>query len=437
MLISFTVENWMSFRNKAVLSMVASRREKQHQERLSVVGETGNRLSPVCAIYGANASGKSNLCRALAFVQDLVVNGTPLNGTIKVSPYRLDPESSEKPSRFEVAMLINERCYEFGFSATRTQIIEEWLNEILKNKEKVLYRRDAEEGIRCYVGNKQRMEVVAEGTRKNQLFLTNTIDQNVDEFRHIYAWFQESLTFIAPESHFVPLFDKETNDLLYQEVGQYLSGLDTGISRLEWKEYAVETLQLPPEVADALKDGAENTVVQTPTGDILHVYRESGHLTARRLNAVHTAEDGTTAAFDMDLESDGTRRLVDLLPAFLAMVGSDKTRVFVVDELDRSLHTLLTRHLLESFLSNCGATSRVQFIFTTHDVLLMDQDLLRRDEMWVTERLASGETTLTSFSAYKDIRSDKDIRRSYLQGRLGGVPRILLAGTLENHSLTP
>jgi len=416
--------------------MVASRREKQHQERLSVIGKTGTRLSPVCAIYGANASGKSNLCKALVFVQDLVVNGTPLNGTITVTPYRLDAESSEKPSRFEVAMLINERCYEFGFSATRTHIIEEWLTEILGSREKALYRRNAEEGIRCYVGNKQRMEVVAEGTRKNQLFLTNTIDQNVDEFRPIYAWFQESLAFIAPESRFVPLYDKEINDSLYQEVGEYLSGLDTGISRLEWKEYALETVELPQDVVDAFKKGAGTAVAQSPSGEILQVYRESGHLTARRLTAVHTAEDGTTAAFDMNLESDGTRRLLDVLPAFLAMLDSDRTRVFVVDELDRSLHTLLTKHLLESFLSNCKPTSRVQFIFTTHDVLLMDQDLLRRDEMWVTERLSSGETTLTSFSAYKDIRSDKDIRKSYLQGRLGGIPRILLAGTLENHSLT-
>jgi AAA15 family ATPase/GTPase len=105
-------------------------------------------------------------------------------------------------------------------------------------------------------------------------------------------------------------------------------------------------------------------------------------------------------------------------------------KVYVIDEVDRSLHTLLTRRLIEAYLANCTTETRTQLLLTTHDVLLMDQHLFRRDEMWVAERDAAGVSTLLSFSEYKDIRYDKDIRKSYLQGRLGGVPRLLPENSL-------
>ena len=138
----------------------------------------------------------------------------------------------------------------------------------------------------------------------------------------------------------------------------------------------------------------------------------------------------------MRRESDGSQRVIELLPAFLDLATETSDAVYVVDELDRSLHTILTRRLLETHLSSCSAESRRQLLFTTHDVLLLDQNLLRRDEMWVTERDATGASTLISFGEYKDIRYDKDIRKSYLQGRMGGIPRILLDGSLLRECAT-
>jgi AAA15 family ATPase/GTPase len=131
-------------------------------------------------------------------------------------------------------------------------------------------------------------------------------------------------------------------------------------------------------------------------------------------------------------ESDGTRRVIDLLPAFIWMLASGSKKVLVIDELDRSLHTLLTQKMLDYYFSNCSKDSRAQLLFTTHDVMLMDQHLLRRDEMWVTEREADGASTLTSLWEYEDIKVDTDIRKSYLNGRLGGIPRVLLDNALLN-----
>ena len=121
------------------------------------------------------------------------------------------------------------------------------------------------------------------------------------------------------------------------------------------------------------------------------------------------------------MKSDGTQRIIDLLPAFLELSNLKSKQIYFIDEIDRSLHTLLTRKLLESYLNRCANDTRTQLILTTHDVLLMDQNLLRRDEMWVTEREISGNTKLYSLSEYKDLRYDKDIQKSYLQGRLGGI----------------
>ena len=149
-------------------------------------------------------------------------------------------------------------------------------------------------------------------------------------------------------------------------------------------------------------------------------------MVAKKFVSYHLKSDGTEAKFEMRQESDGSRRVIDLLPAFLQLSETTAPKVFVIDELDRSLHTILTRRLIEVYLANCSPKTRSQLLLTTHDVLLMDQDIFRRDEMWVVEHDRSGASTLMSFSDYKDIRHDKDVRKSYLQGRLGGIPRILI-----------
>jgi AAA15 family ATPase/GTPase len=172
-----------------------------------------------------------------------------------------------------------------------------------------------------------------------------------------------------------------------------------------------------------------------PIGERFVVTRRNGELTAKKLITYHSKSDGTETEFETRQESDGSQRVIDLLPAFLDLLAEGSKKVYVIDEIDRSLHTLLTRRLLEMYLSNCSATSRTQLLLTTHDVLLMDQQLLRRDEMWVSERDSSGASSLFSFSEYKDIRYDKDIRKSYLQGRLGGIPRLLLGSTTANPCL--
>lgn len=146
----------------------------------------------------------------------------------------------------------------------------------------------------------------------------------------------------------------------------------------------------------------------------------------------HSDIQGNKIAFDISQESDGTQRVIDLLPAFLNLTKDNPKKVYIIDELNRSLHPLLSRQLLESYLNTCLPQSRCQLLFTTHDIFLMEQSILRRDEMWLLERNNHGVSSLFSLSDYHKVRYDKDIRKSYLQGRFGGIPKFLLSGMLDS-----
>mgnify|MGYP002338710219 CR=1 FL=1 len=215
---------------------------------------------------------------------------------------------------------------------------------------------------------------------------------------------------------------------MYEQFNRVLSELDTGISRLWGEEIDFDNLPIPPSLKDELQRKVkEKDTVRIMGGDEYRflVTRREGQLVAQKIVTYHKNRNGREVKFDLLEESDGTRRIIDLLPAFLKMAEHKEPRVFVFDELDRSLHTLLTQYFIKTFLNTCNAHTRSQMLFTTHDVLVMDQDIMRRDEMWLTERDHVGNSTLFSCSDYQNIRYDKDLRKSYLQGRLGGIPRIL------------
>ncbi len=255
------------------------------------------------------------------------------------------------------------------------------------------------------------------------------------KFRPIYEWFRDTLEMVAPDSRFEP-FERflQEDHLLYGTMNDLLRKLDTGILYLGGEEIPFENIPLPELIKSTLQEelteGKTLRWLSAPMNERFVVSRKDGELTAKKLVAYHRKVDGGEAKFEMRYESDGSQRIIDLLPAFLELTAAIQNKVFVIDEIDRSLHTLLTRQLIESFLETCTPVTRSQLLFTTHDVLLMDQSLLRRDEMWITERAFDGASSIFSLSDYKDVRYDKDIRKSYLQGRLGGVPRIFLTGPL-------
>ncbi len=429
MIISFSIENWMSFRDSVSFSMVASR-ERQHGDRVPKIAKYQTRILPIAVIYGGNASGKTNFFKALSFVKDLVLRGTGPDSLIPVEPYRLDSSSADKPSRFRLELLINEIIYDFSFAVTRKAVVEEKLVQITSTSEKVLYdRRGNAPNFNSSLDKDKFLHFAFKGTRDNQLFLTNSVSQKVDMFKPVYDWFKDTLELIAPDSRFKPFehFLDEGHPL-YSTMNEMLPHLDTGISHLGGEEIPFENIPFSESFKSGLQEdiqeGMSIRFLASPTNERFIITRKAGELIAKKLVTFHSKSDGTEAKFDIRQESDGSQRVIDLLPAFLEISTTSSKKVYVIDEVDRSLHSLLTRQLIEAYLSNCSTDSRAQLLIASHDVLLMDQELFRRDEMWVAERNREGSSELFSFSDYKDIRYDKDIRKSYLQGRLGGVPRI-------------
>jgi len=437
MIVNFSIENWMSFRNPVSFSMIASR-ERQHGDRISKINKYKTRLLPISAIYGGNASGKTNLFKALNFARDLIVKGTQPDSLIPIKPFSLDDNLRYRPSRFVFELLIENTIFEYSFAVNQKTVIEEKLVQISGTSEKVLFHRQSNEpNLEKSLKKNQFLDFAFKGTRDNQLFLTNSVSQKIDIFRPIYDWFKNNLKLVAPDTRFAS-FEQfiDEDHPLYSTLNKMLIQLDTGIIHLGGENIQFENIFFPDSlktiIQEEVKEGMTIRIVSEPTNDRFIISRKNDELVAKKLVAFHNKIDGSKTRFDIKNESDGSQRVIGLLPVFLELSATDSNSVFIIDELDRSLHTLLTKQLIEAYLDNCSETSRSQLLFTTHDVLLMDQNIFRRDEMWVTERDHSGISNLISFSEYKDVRYDKDIRKSYLKGHLGGIPRIIVNETLRN-----
>ena len=441
MLINFTVENWMSFRDKTCFSLIATR-EQQHGGRLAKLGKYRMRVLPTAALYGGNASGKTNFFKAINFAKRFITLSLLPDYPVKVEPFLLNPAYTTKPVLFHFEILVDDDIYELEFALTSTKVIEERLVKISSTNENVLYHRvegSSDPELHASITS-QRLLFAFEGTRENQLFITNSVFQNIPTFRNVFQWFDETLVLVAPDTRFESfehLFTGVTP--LYETMNSVLPNLDTGIFRLEGEEISLDSLLLSDELKQKIKEDAKSnmTIKLNDKDEKIIVTRQDGKLSVKKLYTYHRDSQGKNTRFEMRQESDGSKRILDLLPAFLGLANSSAPKVYLIDEIDRNLHSLLTQQLLQVYLASCSQSSRKQLIFTTHDLLLMNQSMFRRDEMWVTERRQDGSTTLVGFSEYEDVRSDKDILKSYLQGRMGGVPTTTtndIFGVAERHS---
>ena len=430
MLIRFAVQNWMSFRDLATLSLLASR-ERQHGQRVARVPRHRLGVLPIAAIYGGNASGKSNLFKALAFAKQFIVQGTQVDQVIAVYPFRLDSQTQQAASEFVFELLIGEKIYEYRFAVSYQQVVMERLTLMRATTEHVIFERHKQDVTAVHVPDNEASfwKFIMQAMRPNQLLLTTAIQLQHAPFLPIYHWFRDTLLLISPDTRFgdsEQFFDKQHRH--FAQMNQILRLLDTGIHELAGQAVPLQLIPLPDEIKSKLwsdiPEGATARIIDPGGSERIIVTRRNGELTAQKVVAMHERVDGGYEAFSMSQESDGTNRIIDLLPAILEATDHHTPHVVVIDEVDRSLHTLITQHVVQHFLASCTPQTRSQLLLTLHDVLLMDQHTLRRDEMWLTERQSDGASTLIALSEYAGLRDDTDIRKSYLQGRFGGVPRI-------------
>ena len=439
MLIQFTIQNFLSFRDEVTFSMVAVNSDNQHSDHLAQneAGE-GRSVLPIAAMYGANAAGKSNLIKAISFVQNLIVKGTRIGQTIAVSTFKLGNYSSQ-PSKFEIIFTYAGSQYSYGFKLNKEQILEEWLYGIPKDrKREVMYferiTSDKRETTVKYgvklkdkSTNQQRLEFITEGTRFNQLFLTEAVDRNVHALVPVANWFRESLTIIPAEVDAMGLelsLHSDESLTFIDFLSKFLQFADTGIDSISTKKIKLDFDRYFPHIPKAMReeilqkfesaDKNSMTIIENSQGG--RVIVSNNNVTELKFN--HRNENGEPIGFSIEEESDGTQRLINLIP-FLFLLKQRSEQVVFLDELDRRFHPQLSRCFVEMEIG-CRNKSN-QLVFTTHDTNLLDLDLLRRDEIWFIEKNQQGSSSCYSLAEFK-IRPDLKVEKGYLNGRFGAIP---------------
>ena len=455
MLIRFTVENFLSFKDREVFSLIPGRGTlKSHHKSKSIKGISALKTA---VVYGANASGKSNLIKAIEFGKELILKGNKAEQPIKFSSFKLDKKLLKQNSRIEYEIQHKNKNYAYGFIFNSKEIIEEWLYEISKKSEKEIFTRDKNRSKEFELEailsknkkseEKQFLEFTAKGTQKNQLFLseirTRKVKENVsniEDLINVIDWFQNALTVIYPNSKnvgkkFELLEDTDLNKVFTEMLGYF----DTGIDGIEFKEVDIEKIDIPSEILkdienDLLGEKSEKTNafisnIQDDKYYVISVLKDRT-LRAQLLKTKHKISGGGYELFDLRDESDGTRRIMDLIPLIIDFFKGDN--VFVIDEMERSLHPNLIYDLFDFFLSKCKNVNS-QFIVASHESTLLTQKLLRKDEIWFVVKDKMGASRLHSLEDYS-IRFDKEVRRDYLLGRYKGVPKF---GNRENLTVIP
>ena len=435
MIVSFTLENWKSFKNSTKFSLVA-RDLRSHELRIQSLGQFGINVLPIATIYGGNASGKTNLVDALKFARSLVIDGAKEDKLIPVIPFMLGEDEGVNPTKFEFQLIIDEAFYQYQFSVTSNSVEEEELKKLQPdNSEELLFSRT---GQMIEFGDKidtSTAMYVKKSVKKNVLTLHSVQSMNIEKFIPIFDWFKNSLSIISPDMKLFGLQDLvEKKGALLQKLNQALYYFDTGMTGIEIAKLdsgLVKELiglgKIPSELFDE-QVSRELSLQDSP----LSIRSRNGELEILGLFSNHHVSPEKTVRFGLHLESEGSKRLLDLLPSMLDLTSDSKLKVLIIDEIDRSMHSDLTAVLIKKYLATSNQQARNQLIFTTHDSSLLDQGIFRRDEIWFTERKKEEISRLFTLGDFVDITENENFSELYSSGVLGGKPHIYFKHSITN-----
>ncbi len=434
MLIRFSVENYRSFNERQVFSMAAGKHTR-HKEQ--VVVANGRRLLKAGVVFGANAAGKSNLIKAINFGKNITLRGIKNSMTMN-RHFRIDPMAINRPGVFQYDFVSNGHIYSYGFAISYTQniFLSEWLYLCDDNKEVCIFDRVEGESISTDLHflnaeDEQRFNIYADDVTDNTSFLAEICShklRDIDGFCSFFDtldWFT-SLIIIFPQTKYRDLgqlFKNDEDDSL----GKLLKYFDTGIEEVITAVKPIEeVLAFLPEnlknnVIHDIQEGFDEenkkvatTVDVTIIGKRFSFTKKDGAIVGSQLTMNH---GNPTDLFELDDESDGTRRLFDLIPLY--QKGKENYVIFV-DEIDRSFHTKLTIEFLQKFFEKTEGI-KSQMIVTLHDSNVMNLNIFRQDEIWFVERKEDHSSEIYSLNKFKE-RFDHSVAKDYLLGRYGAIP---------------
>lgn len=440
MLLRYIVENFKSIGKGIEFTMFPTKDIKDKKFISTLKTRNGNwEVLKRAAFFGPNASGKSNFIKSLAFVKNFILEGQLSEKTIRIEQFKGNLEELDNKSVFQFMMYIDGEVYEYGFVIDRKQVYEEWLMILTEDDLEPIFKRETNKDgvtmIELNEGSKRFFNedesevarVLIKGfseKQKNLLYLSKLNENANDIGSKIIDWFKRiQIIFPTTKVQALPIRIKQDN-LLKEFISKKLEILDTGVINVTVSEEKnnldeiKEKLKLPEKIVQDIEDTEHGIVVLN--GKYYIFIEENGEKSFGQLKFEHKLEN-KIVDFDIDDESDGTQRVIDLLP-MLFRLEEKKNSMYFIDELDRSLHTKISKYLIQYFLeANEGFNN--QLFFTSHDINLLTLDDLIQDEIWFIEKNRFGETKIKPFSNFL-LEEGQNTLKDYINGRFGAIPVI-------------
>lgn len=417
MLLQFSVNNFKSFKDMAVLSMEPSA-DKELPGNLTLIGK--NRCLNTIAIFGANAAGKSNVFTALTAAILLVRRSNSrqvIDPLVEIIPFKFDEESIRKPTTFEFVFIAEGKKYVYGFSATQKAVQREYLYVFNSSKASTIFERtDVNTYKFTSPALKRKLQPLTERNTGNKLFLATATAWNCEATRIPYLWFETKINTYSIDSdqlisQTAPMFDNDADNSLRKFTNMILHEADINIDdfNIEFKDISQEQFlqQVPQELR-----GLISTIPATMNKAV-------------KIETVHSiVDDGIAKQYNLSLmeESQGTRNLFLFSPVLKRAFETGET--LCIDEFDASLHPMLVRYLFSLFNNPDINKAHAQLIVSSHSLVLMSLKNLRRDQIYFVEKdRKTGKSELYSLDEFSP-RKEEDVRKAYMLGRYGSIPDI-------------
>ncbi len=432
MLIRFIISNFLSFDNECEFNMIAGS-NRTHSHHLYKVKSLN--ILKGSAIYGPNGAGKSNFVKAIYFLTDLVNRGK-LEYSINEKKYKLKAENFNKPIEIEVEFSFENKIYSYNISIDDKTIQYEALYlSGLGAEDKMVFERVGTKNKKVKINlatkykktqkDKLLLKLMEENlVEPNELFISKYELLKIEEITNSRNWLANNLKPIFPNSKFAMLIPAITSSNEFKNaINSYLAMFDIGVNELGIEDidfdnfFNEKDIALKSHLLKEIEDG--NNILLPLNNETVLLKRENNRNIVKRIYTFHSSKNSKPIKFDLSEESDGTIRLLDLIPILDDIINSNTT--FVIDEIERSLHPNLIYDLIRKIMGI--PETKGQLIFTTHESNLLDFNIFRQDEIWFAEKVISGATEFYSLSEFKP-RYDLDIRKGYLKGRFGAIPYI-------------
>ena len=436
MLLRYIVSNFKSIGHPVEFSMFPTASNTDDRFLKTISTKAGEwKVLHRGGFFGPNAAGKSSFIESINFARNFIIDGQKSGKGTGINQFKGEFDDLKGVSFFQFMFFLEGEVYEYGFSLDRRQVHEEWLMQLTEKDLEPLFSRLTDEDGKTEIQieskfarkdskDRKLAEVLKNSiqeSQKNQLFLYKLCDNGNKKAEKIVDWFK-NIQIIFPKTRVQALpLQLKTNEELRKYIASMLEKMDTGVyeisvasDEIDFHDL-VQKLDLPKEIVEDIEE-IKNGIVNI-NGKYFVFSEQKKRTILVQLKFNHRLNN-KAVQFNIDDESDGTQRLVDLLP-MLFSIGKSQS-VYFVDEIDRSLHTKLSQFLLDEFAKNAGDENN-QIVFTAHDVNLINLRNFRQDEIWFIEKNSAGESQLKPFSDF-EMKDGQDALKAYLNGRFGAVP---------------